>query len=152
MLNFDTSSFEITIANIKGNITRMEDDVIDSLKDFVREMPDYKSRGLRLGTPAEYNFWKNITGQSKDKLEIDDILEYLSKNYNEKAMDETARNALLTSIGSIREGTIEVIRQNAKDLIAEQKRIVEQNREIIKEEEKQHQKVVEDLEKLEEEK
>ena len=75
MLNFDTSSFEITIANIKGNITRMEDDVIDSLKDFVREMPDYKSRGLRLGTPAEYNFWKNITGQSKDKLEIDDILE-----------------------------------------------------------------------------
>lgn len=152
MLNFDTSSFEITIANIKGNITRMEDDVIDSLKDFVREMPDYKSRGLRLGTPAEYNFWKNITGQSKDKLEIDDILEYLSKNYNEKAMDETARNALLTSIGSIREGTIEVIRQNAKDLIAEQKRIIEQNREIIKEEEKQHQKVVEDLEKLEEEK
>lgn len=152
MLSFKTEAFKVTIDNIKENISNMEKDVMSTLKDFIKEMPEYKNQGITPGTPEDDDFWKNITVQPKDELSIDDLLEYLSKNYNEKAMDETARNSLLTQIESIREGTIEVIKQNAKDLIAEQKQIAEQNREIIQEEERQYQKLVEDIEQLENEK
>lgn len=150
-VNFDINNFRTRMLDINENMESYEEDVKNVLKHFIESMPELKGiiDGTRTDETSDYRtkdeFYAGISKENDaSNVTIDDLLEYIAENYNEKTLGDINADArisnevgitkLFEDLTTKREILVEEVSKIAEDLLKDQEEAIKINEKAIKEE------------------
>lgn len=148
--NFDESAVRLDYVNLKSSFDNMEEDLINILQDFIMQMPEFKSIVAGEADRSEFanpsEFWESISSNGTVLPELDDLIEYISENYNAK--DDGKAEKLVRDLEAVKGACFKGCKESGEQLIKRQQEMIEQNQKIIQEEKEKLSKIEQEVEKL----
>ena len=148
VLDFNEDVLKKNASGIKSQKATMNKNISTALKNFIKELPEFKGIGNPDKTDAtnEEEPWKSIAKDGK-KPTINDLTKYVAENYYVDIEDRAQE--MQTKIEAARKSCIQVCRASAKELLDKQRKILAENDRIISEEESTLARLRQDIAKAE---